>query len=282
MTLVRNIVRKLRTPTLRPYDVLYDAMNYWAAFLASTEPGFSIRREVYAVDDAGGLISYQMPLAQPPAPAAARWSVQEMLYQVGLPVKADATRALDGDEGLLKVWQRVYDPELTRTRVEKSWEEWRTLASRVLVNDRNTAFGITLAERPRADGAADDFTISWDRVRPVSVDEMLTHLRYRGEAVGRNRRPPTPSGTTPRTMASSASCAVADGRAANREFFVSTLAKVGGHYVRATTAAGLRSCLSGSAQASRCRGRERSAHVDVDDPPTRAAVVATRPAIRWA
>jgi hypothetical protein len=47
MTLVRNIVRKLRTPTLRPYDVLYDAMNYWAAFLASTEPGFSIRREVY-------------------------------------------------------------------------------------------------------------------------------------------------------------------------------------------------------------------------------------------
>ena len=123
LALVRSVVRKLRAPTLRPYDVLYDAMNYWTVFIASTDPGFSVHREVYTEEDPGGLISYAMPVAKAPAPEAQSWNVAELLYRVGLPVEADATRDLAGDEGLLKVWQRVYGPEVTEARVAKSWQD---------------------------------------------------------------------------------------------------------------------------------------------------------------
>jgi hypothetical protein len=277
LTLVRNVVRKLRTPTLRPYDVLYDSMNYWAAFLGSTEPGFSIRGEVYTETDPGGLISTAMPVAQAPAPAAARWSVAELLHQVGLPVKVDATRALDGSGGLLEVWQRVYGPEVTRARVENSWEAWRLLASRVLVNDRDTAFGITLAGRPSVEGAADDFNISWDRVRPASVDELLTHLRYRGEAVGETWRPATPSGETPKDHR--LVCFLVRsrmGRAANKgEFFVSTLAKVSGHYVRPAPGGGIEIVpVRLKRKADPMPASEKGQpHVDVDDPPIEGVAV---------
>ena len=87
MTFVRNIVRKLRTPTLRPYDVLHDSLNYWAAFMPSEEPGFSIRWEVYTQEGPGGTLAYPMPFAQPPADAATSWSLAELLHRVGLPVK---------------------------------------------------------------------------------------------------------------------------------------------------------------------------------------------------
>jgi hypothetical protein len=240
LTLVRTITRKLRTPALRPFDILQDNMNYWVAFVRSDEPGFSIHWEVYTVEDPAGLAALPVPPARAPAAAAESWGVEELLHEVGLPVKADAARDLDGADGLLAGWQRVYGPRVTRPRVERSWQGWRALTTRTLINDRNTAFAATLASRPRVEGASDTLDIPWDRVHAGSINDLLAGLTYRGEPVGETWC--DASGTMPRGKDYGLVCILVrtrTGRPMNRgDLYTASLARAAGHVVRPAPAGG--------------------------------------------
>jgi hypothetical protein len=267
MTLVRNVVRKLRSPTLRPYDVLHDALNYWAAFVRSDEPGFSIRWEVYTDQEPGGTVAYRMPSARPPADAATSWSLAGLLYRVGLPVKSDAGRELDGAGGLLETWQRLYGNQVTRARVERFWQSWRVLASRTLVNDQNTAFGATLGDRPRLPGGTDMLQPTFERTHSTDLNILAGNLRYRGDPIGESWK------NFPRGKDYGLVCLLARtriGRAMNRgDIYISPLAEAIAHYVRPAAAGGIEIVpvrLKRKADAMPASEKDLP-FVDVDDPP---------------
>ena len=270
-TLVRNITRKLRTVgILRPFDTLHGAMNYWAAFVPSNESGFSLIREVYTREDAGGLIAGSVPYDQAPSASAASWSVAELIHEVGLPVKADAGRDLDGDSGLLKVWQRLYGPQVTRPRVEKSWLKWRELATRTLLNERDTVFGLRLGVRPQLGGGLDTLFVSSDRASRSGINRLVANLLHRGEAVGESWRPS--SGTAAAGKDFGLVCLLPRtrfGRASNvGDHYIGALGSASEHYVRPVAAGGFEIVpvrVKRKAEPMPA-GEERHPSVDVDDP----------------
>jgi hypothetical protein len=274
-TLVRNIARKLRTTSvLRPFDCLHDAINCWAAFVPSDEAGFSWCQEVYTVADAGGLAARPLPGVRAPQADAARWSLEELLHQVGLPVASDAGRPLTGapaSRPLLPDWQAVYGPHVTEDRVGSAWKDWRTLATRTLLNERNTALGIVLGTRPRVQDPSDTLHMSFERVRPSTLDGLFAGLTYRGQPVGGTWR--RDAGATPRGKDLGLVCILTRTRRGRASFlgdvYLSPLAKRPAHMVRAAAARGvdILPVRLKHRKDPMPPGEEKLPAVDVDDPP---------------
>jgi hypothetical protein len=277
-TLVRNIARKLRTTSvLRPFDCLHDAMNYWVAFVPSDEAGLSWREEVYTVDEAGGLAAKPLPGIRGPRPDATRWSVEEMLHQVGLPVASDTGRPLTGapaSRPLLPDWQAVYGPHVTEDRVGGSWKDWRALATRTLLNERNTALGIVLGTRPKVEQGLDTLHMSFDRVPPSTLDGLFAGLTYRGQPIGGTWR--RDAGATPRGKDLGLVCILPRtrmGRATNLgDVYTAALAKRSAHMVRPAAARGvdILPVRLKHRKEPMPPGEEKLPAVDVDDPPFEA------------
>jgi hypothetical protein len=271
-TLVRNIVRKLRTASvLRPFDCLHDAMNFWVGFVPSEEPGFNLRFEMYTVQEPGGLSARRMPSIRAPSASAERWSIGELLHEVGLPVASDAQRPLTGPPAarpLLAEWQAVYGSHVTEARVEGSWKDWRALSTRTLLNERNTALGVTLGARPQIQQGLDTLHMTSSRVSTSTLDSLFEGFAYRGQPVGRTWKWTEPRGKDlglvcilPRTRV---------GRATNLgDVFTSPLANRSAHMVRPATAAGVEivPVRLKHRKEPMPPGEEHLPAVDVDDPP---------------
>ena len=279
-TLVRNIARKLRTTSvLRPFDRLHDSMNFWLAFVPSDEAGFSMRWEVYTVADPGGRAASPIPEIRAPRPDAERWTLAETMHQVGLPVPSDAGRPLTGPPAarpLLPDWQAVYGSHVTEARVGATWKQWLVLATRTLVNERNTALGITLGSRPQVKAPLDTLYMTHDRVSASTLDLLFAGLTYRGQPVGGTWR--RESTGTPRGKDLGLVCLLPRtrmGRATNLgSAFTAALAKRPAHMVRPAPAGGMEIVpvrLKHRAEPMPT-GEENLPAVDVDDPPLPAVM----------
>jgi len=160
--LVTDAVRNglARNKFLSPYNHLSRSINYWAAFVPSTTQAVSVLPEVSFLRPVGATFR-GMPLDPPSRPpaAAAQWTLEQMIHQVGLPVAAQAglSRA-----DLVAQWQALYGPHVTDAKVSATvqtssstaiemWQLWQQLADRALVNEVSTAFAVSIGGRQSAD-----------------------------------------------------------------------------------------------------------------------------------
>jgi hypothetical protein len=186
--LVKNLVERLRHG-MRPYDLLRDSVNYWQAFVPSPEKGVSILPESRTFTGGGGKkLASIIPLAVKPGAAATSWQLEELIYRVGLPVLTDdpLTRPLEGAGGRLPDWQKLYGPAITRDLVKDAYPDWLAAATRTLLNERDTAFGLGVSMRPnlRPDNTTRDLALSPRRTTQDQFTSFIEKLKFGGTTIG--------------------------------------------------------------------------------------------------
>jgi hypothetical protein len=276
-TLVRTVVRKLRTSTvLRPFDLIHDEMNFWAAFVPSPQAGVNVLHEVYTSPGHGGTMGTALPFPSAPQPTAAAWSLEELIHQVGLPVAADAGRPLTGPPAarpLLQDWQEIYGQEVTEARVKNRWESWRALATRTLLNERDTLFGITLGSRPRVEANTAvriaQLPSAAERADLSDLARLVESLTHKGQLVGLTWRVDSTNPGKDRGLVAILSRTRLNGGTNLGSFFVSTLYSADSHLVEPAPAGGLdiRPVRIKFKSAPLPAGEQQHPYVDADEPP---------------
>ncbi len=159
--LTTEVVRRLRTDQRSsPFDLLLQkGLNIWAAWIPSTDKGVTVGTELAVNSRSGAMMGYELPVARPPDPATpvASWSIDELIYKVGLPVYGDLIDQDESDLTLalsaaylrrLMVWSQVYG--VTGTTITQ-YRDWCDRADRGIANDRDSGLGLTFGGRPNYD-----------------------------------------------------------------------------------------------------------------------------------
>lgn len=179
--LVGEVVMELSTrPHARPFAAFAGRMNYWMAWVPSREAGVSVLDELdrdRKDTPARTGSSLELPSPQRPPAATARWTLEQLVNEVGLPVPV-------GDLGLtvdqlVQVWQDRYGPRVVKTRLEHLVPDWRARADRVLLNERDTAFHMAYGDRPALDGPNHEQGLALNprRLHNDDFETFLDHLR---------------------------------------------------------------------------------------------------------
>jgi hypothetical protein len=193
---VAEVVRKLGTSAFRPYDLVAGSMNFWSVFVGSWAAGTSIRNEHKLAITGATAKATPVPLPTRPAgPAlgsfptghAGAWTLEEMIYELGLPVPAyeatsptPARRETD--------WKALYDARLTSAQYSGVLAAWQALGSRALLDETGTAFGTCFGGAPTMAVASATFDRSMSlnarRASRADVDELGGALLYKGTPIG--------------------------------------------------------------------------------------------------
>ena len=185
--LVKSLIERLKHG-MRPYDLLRNSVNYWQTFVPSPENGVSILPESQTFTRAGTDLASIIPLAVKPDPASTSWRLEELIYRVGLPVLADdpPTRPLEGVGGRLPDWQALYGAGITRDLVKDAYAAWLAAATRQLPNERDTAFGLSVGQRPnlRSDNTTRNLALNPRRTTPDQFTKFVANLTFGGAAIG--------------------------------------------------------------------------------------------------
>jgi hypothetical protein len=130
----------------RPYDLLRNSINYWMAFVPSREKGESTVYEMMSVKRGAKTRWDEVPL--PEAPAAGIYSPEALVHELGLPTDSDT--AFTTLAAQKPIWVKRYGAKVDGRVNTARFDKWRSLATRTLANERDTAFGLRLGDRPRA------------------------------------------------------------------------------------------------------------------------------------
>jgi len=192
--LVRNGLG--RNTFLSPYNHLAGSINYWSCFVPSPSQGVSVLSEVSRLRGSMAMVQGE-PLDPPsrPSPTATQWTLEELIHQVGLPVKAQTglTRS-----ALVADWKTLYDPGITDALVSgphellgggtmETWDFWRQLGNRILVTEISTAFGLAVGGRHSADcvgGFARTLVPNGKRLDIADFDTFLRNLWFKEPGTG--------------------------------------------------------------------------------------------------
>ena len=196
--LVQDIVRNglAKNTFLAPYNHLSRSINYWSCFVASPQKGVSVLSEVARLRAVGTSLRGE-PIDNPSRPSATAtdWGLQELIYEVGLPVSSQAST---GRTALVDSWKTLYDPSITAAKVSRkvetvggvkleAWELWRQLSDRVLLREVSTAFGLAVGGRQSADcvGTLERQLVpNGKRLDKNDFDTFLSNLQFRDPASG--------------------------------------------------------------------------------------------------
>jgi hypothetical protein len=157
--LVRGIVQRLQsTGSLRPYDLAKGAANFWSAFVPSRERGTSPLYDLNPVRRGATLFGVETPapVAPPPPPPAppagappppppAPYTLENVIYEVGLPTPADAAV---GAEAARRSWILQYGAGTALRVTDAVYAKWQALHDHRLANEVDSAFGIANGNRP--------------------------------------------------------------------------------------------------------------------------------------
>lgn len=183
---VLDLVRQLRDdPFTRPFDLLRDSIRYWLAWAPSTEQGIGVLPEVTlrGMDGSGKCRSETIP--QPQAPGAAAWTLEQLIHEVGLPVPADTSK---NSATKIGEWGTLFGAKNYANVTPALFTSWLAIADRRLVDERDTAFGLALGERPRAEQCHPPraLTMHPRRASPAVLRQFLSTLTYGspGQVVG--------------------------------------------------------------------------------------------------
>ncbi|MDZ4702177.1 MAG: M64 family metallopeptidase [Rhodothermales bacterium] len=173
---VDSLVHFLKmNPLNHPYDVLATSMNFWSAFIPSPSIGVSIRSEVFSV---GAFSGFMLPPEPVPAGHVGLWSLPQLLYMVGLPVRAhDLAQAALTNAAIQVQWQTNTTVDPAPFVDDDLINRWRMLAQRTLVNDVDSPLGVRVG-KPVSNGTFNQIGLnSSDRVTRDGLDHLLRSLR---------------------------------------------------------------------------------------------------------
>jgi hypothetical protein len=147
---VWKITDELRTKTyLLPYRLLKDSINFWSVFMPSQDEGVTPLGEyTLPLVPTKSAADFIRPVGGVPDPAAPKWTLLEMIHEVGMPIQVEAEYPFIDSQ--LKHWQQLYGAKATQDRTAAAYPSWNRLAFRSLLNEHDTAFGFATGDRPRA------------------------------------------------------------------------------------------------------------------------------------
>ncbi len=193
--LARQFVAEMRAnAAAQPLGWLHRSVNYWAAFAPS--PTYDIDKSTYGVNTLpemyeettdAGTHGVQVPIPREPVGSTAAYTLEELVYLVGLPTR---DRAAAADFQLRIYWTSqfgVVDARLPQGLIA----DWQKLGTRRLANEHNTVFGLANGDRPRAlkESALHNIGFHPRRSNRGALDDFLLALVEKGRPP-----PPTPIG----------------------------------------------------------------------------------------
>jgi hypothetical protein len=195
--LVRALVTDLQsTPSLRPYDLLKEAANFWMAFVPSRERGTSALYDMRPVTRKT-VFGAEIPDPVKPAPGDA-FTLANLIYHVGLPTPADASVGPLSARG---AWVLQYGLAVAGGFSDDVYAEWQALHDHRLANERDSAFGIKNGQRPTMHNADVPRVMDFHPLRTTRahLDDFVQKLTFKpgGPMIGSIWATQNPAGTIP-------------------------------------------------------------------------------------
>jgi hypothetical protein len=131
----------------RPFAALTGRVNYWRGWVPSRQPGVSVLNE----HKPASLLLQDVEASRVPLPSenrpATNWSIEDMVNAIGLPNPDDypVGTTLASKIDFLR---NLYGDHLTPALLGPRFDQWLALGSRLVINERDTAFHCAFGERP--------------------------------------------------------------------------------------------------------------------------------------
>jgi hypothetical protein len=178
-TTVTTQVHHLKHDRLvRPFDILCTSMNFWSTFVPATTRGIAVRCEVYNDNEDEEEDDDWRPVPPPARPPNdGSWRIEHLIYQIGLPIPADAEK--DNDT-LRDEWDARTEDDLPRDRIrERTIDRWKRIATRAFIEELDNFPGMALGEPPAANTkkGTPSLFLHPDRCGRTGLDTLLSALQ---------------------------------------------------------------------------------------------------------
>lgn len=156
-----------------PYNYLATSINFWRAFVPAAATGISVRSEVFTFTIDGQVFTRTLSIALKPSDASL-WTVENLLYVVGLPMPADSGKS---EQNLRDEWKQLIDPQVLAPDAQTEWlrivaptvpeeaelyndviAQWKAMGSRSFIDEIDSFPGMTYGDPPAA-SQADNFLL---------------------------------------------------------------------------------------------------------------------------
>jgi hypothetical protein len=160
--LTNSIVKRLKTSGLTtPFDKLATSINFWRAFISSDVRGISVLCEVYTKVEEGETRAYMVNNPFKP-PATGDWTLGNVVYAVGLPVRADHTsNAARTNAQIRSDWRTLYSPDPNPKITDDLLKQWRLLGNRTFIGEKDTPLCMAYGRTPQVDQLSDHLVVSF-------------------------------------------------------------------------------------------------------------------------
>ncbi len=177
-SIVNSIVSQLQSnPVLTPFNLIKGNVNYFMAFVPSTQRGNSVLYDLDLKRRGTKLFGDEIPDPVKPAPLTP-FTLPNLIWLVGLPTPADAVIA-PGDARLN--WGFQYGPTAALALTDAVYAQWQQLSNHRLANEQNTAFGMRNGQRPTMDRPAVPRVAGFHQFRttPDHLTDFFKNLRFK-------------------------------------------------------------------------------------------------------
>jgi hypothetical protein len=145
--ITNRFVQHLKTDRLvRPFDLLATSMNFWRTFVPAAATGISVRSEVFTFNRGGTTVARPLDAVTPPR-AGQRWNIENLLYEVGLPVPADKAKT---NAALRAEWTAQVDVDPGANATDAIINEWKLRAERGFIDEIDSFPGMSYGTPPAA------------------------------------------------------------------------------------------------------------------------------------
>jgi hypothetical protein len=202
--IVQGIERRLRDyRTVRPLSYeLKDSINIWAAFVPSKAGAINVLSELVTYSKQGkrmkgDVISKLIP--KRPANDATKWTLANLIYEVGLPVPKDDTPSMDLTKKV-DHWNELFGTDSNGNEFKEAlvqypeaegrpgvYDRWCRCATRVLLNENDTAFGLYQGARPTAKAtysSPKELGLNPCRMTSQHLEQFVENLNYKNDRIG--------------------------------------------------------------------------------------------------
>ena len=148
-----------------PFNHLATSINFWRAFIPAAATGISVQSEVFTFTVDGTIFARAMPPVVKPVDAAL-WSIENLLYVVGLPLPADSGKT---EQNLRAEWKLLVNSQVLHPDAQSEWNrivnpanpdeqalydgligEWKAKANRTFIDEIDSFPGMSYGDPPAA------------------------------------------------------------------------------------------------------------------------------------
>ncbi len=197
--LVNSIVSQIQSnASLTPFKLIKGSINYFMAFVPSTDRGTSVLYDMDLQRRGTKLFGAEIPDPVKPSPPTP-YTLANLIWEVGLPTPADAAIG----PGAARVnWLTQYGPGISAGFANPVYADWQKLSDHRLANERNTAFGFCNGQRPTMDRNTVARAVGFHRFRTRSeqLTDFFQNLRFKtttGPMIGTIWAQQNAAGTVP-------------------------------------------------------------------------------------